>query len=465
MTRMARLMALASVGVVLLAGTASAESTEERLRRLEEQLRKTEAEIQQLRDQLQQQRAINQATQKQSEQAAEENKAAVAEAKKGVELPDWVRKTTLFGDVRFRDEGFYHQPVTEAGLKPDPNLRPALATSATARNRVRIRARLGVKVTLSDELSATVRMASGDPNNPVSTNETLTGDFTRKHVNLDWAFLTFTPGKSFGIRPGVVSITGGKFPNPIFRVGQLVFDDDLSPEGATQTLSLLDKPVGGLDQVKVHVLEWTYNEVANGPDGWMFGGQVNPSGHLGNLQVEAGLGQYWWDNPNLIAQAINTNSSLINTNLLTKNSSGSITGYQSAFNQTNATLSLTWPNVISTQPLQGFTDYVYNWQAATDDAHGVMGGLKLGQTKVRGDWAVSYYYEWLGQEAAISSFTYDDFGFGGTNQEGSVVQLDYQLLNPLTLTARSAFTNYINRPENSTNPTMTRLQLDAQVKF
>jgi hypothetical protein len=458
--------ALVTLGLLALAATGRAEDpTERRLRLLEEQLRKTQAEIQQLRDQLQQQRAIGQATQKQVEQTAEESKTAAAEAKKGFELPDWVRKTTLFGDVRFRHEGFYHQPVTETGQKPDPNLRPSLPTSATARNRERVRARLGLKVTLSDELSATLRVTSGDPNNPVSTNETLTGDFTRKHVNLDWAFITLTPGKSFGIRPGLVSAMAGKFPNPIFRVGQLVFDDDLSPEGASQTLSLLDKPLGGLDQVKVHVLEWTYNEVANGPDGWMFGGQVNPSGHLGSLQVEAGLGQYWWDNPNLIAQALNTNSSLTNTNLLTKNSAGSITGYESAFNQTNATLSLTLPNVIGTQPLQTFADYVYNWQAATDDAHGVMGGLKLGQTKVRGDWAISGYYEWLGQEAAVSSFTYDDFGFGGTNLEGSVIQLDYQLLNPLTLTARSAFTNYINRPEGSTNPTMTRLQLDAQVKF
>jgi hypothetical protein len=463
--RMATLTALMSLGGMVLAGSAAAESTEQRLRALEEQLRKTQAEIQQLRDQLQQQRAIGQATQKQTEQTAEESKAAVAEAKKGFELPDWVRKTTLFGDVRLRHEGFYHQPVTEAGLKPDPNLRPALPTSATARNRERVRARLGLKFTLSDELSATFRVASGDPNNPVSTNETLTGDFTRKHVNLDWAFFTFTPGTSFGIRPGLVSTTAGKFPNPIFRVGQLVFDDDLSPEGASQTLSLLDKPHGGLDQVKVHVLEWTYNEVANGPDGWMFGGQVNPSGHLGNLQVEAGLGQYWWDNPNLIAQALNTNSSLNNTNLLTKNSAGSITGYESAFNQTNATLSLTWPNVIRTQPLQTFADYVYNWQAATDDAHGVMGGLKLGQTKVRGDWAVSGYYERIGQEATISTFNYDDFGTGGTNLEGPVVQLDYQLLNPLTLTARSHFTNFINRPAGTTNPTLTRLQLDAEVKF
>ena len=445
--------ALVTLGLLALPAMGRAEDpTERRLRLLEEQLRKTQAEIQQLRDQLQQQRAIGQATQKQVEQTAEESKTAAAEAKKGLELPDWVKKTTLFGDVRLRHEGFYHQPHKSG-------------QDVTARNRERVRARVGLKVAFSDELSATVRVASGDPNNPVSTNETLTGNFTRKHVNLDWAFLTLAPGASFGIRPGAVSITGGKFPNPIFRVGQLIFDDDLSPEGASQTLSLLDKPRGGLDQVKVHALEWTYNEVSNAQDGWMFGGQVNPSGHVGNVQVEAGIGQYWWLNPDQIAQALNTNTSLTNTNLVTKNSAGSITGYQGAFNQSNATLSVTLPNVIGTQPVQAFADYVYNWQAAIDDAHGVMGGLKLGQTKVRGDWALSGYYEYIGQEAAISSFTYDDFGNGGTNLEGSVIQLDYQLLNPLTISARSTFTNFINRPSGMTNPTLSRVQLDAVVKF
>src|SRR5439155_26473796 len=183
-------MALVILGVVALPPTVRAENpTERRLRVLEEQLRKAQSELRELRDQAQQQRAIGQATQKQVEQAAEESKTAAAEAKKGLELPDWVRKTTLFGDVRLRHEGFYHQPHKSG-------------QDVTARNRERVRARVGLKVAFSDELSATVRVASGDPNNPVSTNETLTGNFTRKHVNLDWAFLTFTPGQSFGLRPG-----------------------------------------------------------------------------------------------------------------------------------------------------------------------------------------------------------------------------------------------------------------------
>ena len=49
--------------------------------------------------------------------------------------------------------------------------------------------------------------------------------------------------------------------------------------------------------------------------------------------------------------------------------------------------------------------------------------------------------------------------------EGPGIGFDYQLLNPLTLSAKSWFTNFINRPAGSTNPTMTRMQLDAVVKF
>src|SRR5438093_2472759 len=149
--------------------------TEKRLRQLEETLRKTQEELRELHRQLDQQKAIGQATEKQVEQTAEETKTATAEAKKAVELPDWLKRTTIFGDVRVRHEGFYHQPQKNGA-------------DVTARNRERVRARLGVKVAFSDEISATIRGATGGPNNPVSTNETLTGGFTRKHFHLDWPF-------------------------------------------------------------------------------------------------------------------------------------------------------------------------------------------------------------------------------------------------------------------------------------
>src|SRR5439155_916299 len=292
-----------AASLVRPSGRAAAETpTEKRLRLLEEKLRQAEEEIRELKGQVRQQKAIGQATQKQVEQTAEEAKTAAVEAKKGVELPDWTKRTTIFGDVRARHEGFYHQPHKAEQL-------------VTARNRERLRARLGLRVAFSDELSATIRGASGDPNNPISPNEDLGGNFTRKHFNLDWAYLTFAPGASFGIRPGAASITLGKFPNPIFRVGERVFDEDLSPEGATQTIQP-PTPAGG----------------------------KKPAAFT------------------------------------------AITGYLSGFNQSSATIAATIPHVVLNQPLRLFGDYIYNWQAATDDAHGWQAGVRLGQPKVRGDW-------------------------------------------------------------------------------
>src|SRR5437016_174913 len=473
--------------LILLFGPAQqafAESAaERRLRVLEETLKKTQDEVKELRRQLEEQKAQGQATQKQVEQAAESAKAVTAEAKKAPSLPDWLSRTTLFGDVRGRHEGFYHQPH-------------AKKTVVTARNRERIRARLGVRVAFSDEVSATIRGASGNPNDVISTNETLTNNFTRKNFNLDWAYLTFAPGQSFGIRPGAIAFTAGKFPNPIFRTDEMVFDEDISAEGLSQTFQLLGQPLGALDQVKLHALEWTFNEISNKEDGWMFGGQVNPSLHFGSVLLEAGLAQYWWLNPDQIAQALsrnttaftasgapvansNFNSTLANTNLLVMKTIQpptttpgkkpaaftAITGYKSGFNQSNFTLATTVPNAVLTYPLRWWADYVYNWDAATDDAQGWQSGLRLGQTRVKGDWSLYGFYEHLGQEATISSFTSSEFGTAGTNVEGPAVGIDSPLVDPLTISPRGYFTNFINRQAGSTNATLARFQLDAVVQF
>jgi hypothetical protein len=446
-----------AAAVLLLTTPALAETNaERRLRILEETVKQQQEEIRQLRQELKEKPAPV-ATTPSGEGKPPKTETTEAKAEpKGFELPKWLEKITLFGDVRIRHEGFYHRPDKDGG------------DSLHDRNRERFRARVGLKYTYSDELSATIRLATGNPDDPISTNETFTGDFSRKNINLDWAFMTLSPGKTFGLRPGMINVTAGKFPNPMFRVGELVFDDDLSVEGAGETFNVLAKPVGPLDQVRLHVQEWTFSEIANQQDGWMIGGQINPVMHAGPFELEGGIGQYWWLNADLIAQALNTNSVLVNTNIIETVPDGDdtkVVGYASAFNQTNLTIAATLPDAVMGMPLRLFTDYVYNWEAATDNRQGVMAGVKLGQTKVRGDWAITGLYEFLGQEAAISAFVWSDFGNGGTNQQGPVFSLDYQLLDPLTLTARTYLTNYIDRPADTHNPTQLRLQLDAQVRF
>src|SRR5207245_8401642 len=100
--------------VLLLLGPsarARAESdADRRLRALEETLRKPQHQLEELQRQVDEQKAVTQETQKKAADAAISAKTASGESKKVVSLPDWLGRTTLFGDVRYRHEGFYHQP-------------------------------------------------------------------------------------------------------------------------------------------------------------------------------------------------------------------------------------------------------------------------------------------------------------------------------------------------------------------
>ena len=427
-------------------------SAEERIRALEQALQRQQEEIRELRRQLNEQKTSGTLTRQQAQQA-EEKATAVETAQQ--RIPKWLERLSFFGDLRIRHEGFYNQPA-ERG---EP---------VGARNRERLRARFGAIYRFSDELSVVMRLTSGNPDDPISTNQTFTDTFTRKPVNLDWAYGSFTPGKTFGIRPGLVSFTGGKFPLPQFRVGEMVWDSDLSPEGFNQAFQVLPEPVGPLQQLRLFVTQWSFAENSGEQDGWVFGGQVNPVAQLGPVEVEAGVGQWWYLNPDEIAQALNTNSSLFNSNLVvteTVDGETEIVAYRSGFNLTNVTLGVTLPNVVEQMPLWFFLDYVHNWQAVNSQANGVQAGARLGQAKVRGDWSVWATYEYLQQEAALSAFTWSDFGFGGTNVQGPIFAVDYQLLDPLTVSARTFITNYLDAPPRTSNPTMFRLQLDALVRF
>jgi len=474
--------------VLGFAPMARAESSAER------RLRQLEEEVKELRKEIEQEKAVTRANEQQVQHAADTADVAKAKASK---VPDWLNSFTPFGDVRFRTEGFYNQPHLAH-------------QDVTANTRERIRARVGLRFAYSDEIAATVRLASGNPNDPISTNQTLTGNFTPFNINLDWAYLTLAPGNTFGIRPGLITVNAGKFPNPMFRVGELVWDDDISPEGLNEIVALLGAPLGdpkslSLDQVKLFGEQWTFSQINNRQDGFMIGGQVNPSMHIGPVQLDAGIGQYGWINPDQIAQATsknttaftaagapvansNFNSSLFNTNQIVVQhiqpptpvggkqpaAFSATTGFLSNWNQTDFNIQATVPDVVQAQPVRFWFEYVHNWGAVgSDRANGFQAGLRIGQTKVLGDWSVYGLYEYLQQDAVISAFSWSDIGFGGTNVKGPVIGLDYQLLNPLTLSARAYFTNFIDRPFVASqgtsnfvnNPTQTRLQLDAIMKF
>ncbi|MBC7933280.1 MAG: putative porin [Rubrivivax sp.] len=132
---------------------------------------------------------------------------------------------TFSGDLRFRYESFYGQ---QNALASSDNP-AALGNPLMSRQRLRMRARFGVRGKISDEFEWGLRLATGGFADMVSTNGTLTDFFSRKNFALDQAYLTYSPKPLPGFQ-----LQAGKFETPWTRT-ELTWDNDTMPEGLSES--------------------------------------------------------------------------------------------------------------------------------------------------------------------------------------------------------------------------------------
>lgn len=431
---------------------------------------------------------------KEAREEENKQKAAADEAQRAAlaaKLPKWVSALTPFGDIRLRHEGFYQE-------------------DRQARNRFRFRARVGLTATLSDEISGTVRLAMGDQNDPISTNQSAQNTFSRKSIHLDWAYITLKPGRTLHLEPGWITVTAGKFGVNSYRPAEVVWDDDLAPEGATETVTLVTRRQGFLRAVRVSAFQWVVDEVSDGGDPWVPGGQVVAETALGTSATwTLAVADYYFDHINAVARRslnqytdppanskpnTNYNGSLSNSNSVVKDKNGKILGYKSGFNVVNVGTELTAPDPLGLGiPAGLFADVAYNTLA---DGHnvGIYAGAGIGKAgkdwyrnplRTVGDWGLSYTYAWVEKDSVLSIFSFSDINEfstrpakatdarptqkGGTNLNAHILRLDYVLLPNLQLTARAYIENVLNRRISNAaltgNPTLLRTQLDAMLKF
>jgi hypothetical protein len=131
------------------------------------------------------------------------------------------------GDIRLRSESFFGLSNNLAnGANP-----AILGNELTPRHRMRLRARLSMRGSISDEFDWGLRFASGSFADNISTNQTLTDFFNRKPFALDQAFVTYKPKKAPGLR-----LQGGKF-EPPWTPTELTIDSDLMVEGFNESYS------------------------------------------------------------------------------------------------------------------------------------------------------------------------------------------------------------------------------------
>ena len=132
---------------------------------------------------------------------------------------EWASRVTLTADLRYRYEFISDETLNAARIQ------------TADRNRDRVRARFNAVGRPTDNIQLGLGFATTEGGDPRSSNQTLTGAFNRKSLDLDLAYFDWTFA-SWG------HLIGGKMRQPFIKPGQSLFwDGDVNPEGLAVTFT------------------------------------------------------------------------------------------------------------------------------------------------------------------------------------------------------------------------------------
>ena len=169
------------------------------------------------------------------------------------EVPDWVQRIHISGDMRVRYEGNLYPSgndntgsfVNFNAINTGSPYNVPTASSATQtlpplydvnqdRNYFRLRGRLAVDADLGDGWYAGLRIGTGQDDSPVSQNQTLGfanngqgGNFSKYAIWLDRGYITYRGSPISGLN---TEIDFGRFDNPFFTT-PLIWADDIGFDG------------------------------------------------------------------------------------------------------------------------------------------------------------------------------------------------------------------------------------------
>jgi putative porin len=210
--------------------------------------------------------------------------------------PEWAQRIHFYGDFRARYQGSFFptgndqvnatnfntinsgSPYLVSFDNPDPV--PTYNTTQN-RNQLRLRARLGMDADLTNGFYAGMRIATGETNSPVSTNQTLGGsgsNFSKYALWLDRGYLNYETWQ----QNLVASV--GRFDNPFWSPTDLVWYRDLGFDGfalqAKYQFSEELKPFGAIGAFPIYNTDFNVgtNTAFDGKlashDKWLFGAQA-----------------------------------------------------------------------------------------------------------------------------------------------------------------------------------------------
>ena len=375
-------------------------------------------------------------------------------------MASWITGYKLYGDFRGRfEENYAENPLYNA------------------RERYRFRLRVGLNISMMDNIDVGLRLSSGNPQTRASNGALVGGQSitanqdannlgSRKFIWIDAAYGKWTPIKN---NDWTVSATIGKMDNP-FQLSNMLWDYDIDPEGAALQASynLNDqhtlKGIGGifvLDEFNQHSgASPALATIHASHDPYLYGGQLlweaKWTPKIDTAVGVAGFNIAHRDSLSALVQPFyNAGNTRTGLGFLTYNMNPVI-------GTASATYKLaSFPGYTGQFPIKVGAEYMRNPAAPSDRNTAYRAGLTLGKAGRRNTWEINYRYQRLEADAWFDALADDDNGafygpgnpqlasfagpnatgwYGGTNVKGHQVVATYSFTDSLNFT----FIYYLN---------------------
>ncbi|MGH6643466.1 MAG: putative porin, partial [Bradyrhizobium sp.] len=238
-------------------------------------------------------------------------------------IPKWLNNFKPFADIRVRYEiDTFPSGNDNTGAFPNFN---AINTGAPFnvagdqfspqlnvdqnRQRMRLRARFGADLALGQGFTSGIRVATGQDNSPVSTNQSLGlpyqnqgGNFSKYAIWLDRAFIQYELG---GTPERNLALMVGRFNNPFFTVSSIMWDDDIGFDGIAGRAQyevfrgFTPFVVGGAFPVYNTDFNYSSNQPAKfaSYDKWLYAIQGGADWRINkDFRLKAGVGYFYFQN-------------------------------------------------------------------------------------------------------------------------------------------------------------------------
>jgi hypothetical protein len=376
-------------------------------------------------------------------------------------MPEWVTALKFNGDFRGRYESFFSD-------------HPA----AVERHRLQYRLRFGVTAQLTDRFETGLRLASaGDTTgNPISSNQTLDNNASKKGLAVD---LAYGKWQAVDNADWSLALTGGKMEMPLV-VPSTYIDRDYTPEGLGQQVKW---NVAEHHVVGVNLGQFVLDEDGGGTlDSWMLAAQFRvDSTWSEKLKSSAGVAVLHITDPEAL-RASRGQLDIGEGNTRVGNIATNAPAYD--FHPIFADADLTYtvekfPLYPGAMPIKLGGSFLHNPGAPTEN-NGYNIHLTLGKAGKRGTWEVGYEYRVLEADAIYEELPESDFnaftaaarmtggrrGFvNGTNIRGHIIRLGYAPVDAFSLNAAFWLTENILETPAGSDSDATRIQVDAIWKF